>query len=364
MNHKRKVQIKAYLQSLKTGQIIAAGIALLSLALFLTITLWTVHKQNDLPDQYGAERWDNTGKSAQVSCFLSENAGLDELQILNFEHELEEQLEEILPEEASGEEGKRLVVDAYSTSGTITISSERAKIETSAIGIGGDFFLFHPLTLVSGSYFSGNDLMKDGIILDEEAAWQLFGSSHVEGEMVMIENVPHYIAGVVERPQGKLAEKAGLDQMIVYLSYESLCTYGTGGAISTYEVMAPNPVKHFVYSTLQEKLGVDEKEMLVVENSSRFSLGEKLGVLLDFETRSMQNQTVKIPYWENMARAVEDMTSLALVFQLLFLLIPTVMLMIFLIRKWKHRSFTGKDVANGLSNLIEKIKQKIPQRPE
>jgi hypothetical protein len=101
-----------------------------------------------------------------------------------------------------------------------------------------------------------------------------------------------------------------------------------------------------------------------MENSSRFSLGEKLGVLLDFETRSMQNQTVKIPYWENMARAVEDMTSLALVFQLLFLLIPTVMLMIFLIRKWKHRSFTGKDVANGLSNLIEKIKQKIPQRPE
>ena len=36
--------------------------------------------------------------------------------------------------------------------------------------------LFHPLQLVSGGYFSGNDLMKDSIILDEDAGQCFIGN--------------------------------------------------------------------------------------------------------------------------------------------------------------------------------------------
>ena len=45
----------------------------------------------------------------------------------------------------SGENGKRLFVDAYSSLGKITVNSERSTLEANAVGIGGDFFLFHPL---------------------------------------------------------------------------------------------------------------------------------------------------------------------------------------------------------------------------
>ena len=43
----------------------------------------------------------------------------------------------------------------------MTLSNGKTNLTADAIGIGGDFFLFHPLTLLNGSYFSGNDLMKD-----------------------------------------------------------------------------------------------------------------------------------------------------------------------------------------------------------
>lgn len=52
--------------------------------------------------------------------------------------------------------------------------------------------MFHPLKLITGSYFSGNDLMQDYCIIDQDAAWQLFGSNDVVGMTVYIGNVPPY----------------------------------------------------------------------------------------------------------------------------------------------------------------------------
>lgn len=63
----------------------------------------------------------------------------------SFERQLEAMLMEVLPEEAySGENGKRLILDAYSSLGTITITSESGKLETNAVGVGGDFFTSIP----------------------------------------------------------------------------------------------------------------------------------------------------------------------------------------------------------------------------
>lgn len=342
-------KIKAFISGLSVRQIVYSLITILSLFLFLILTVWSNQQIKGLADQQGASRWDVEGKSAQISCFLAENVKIDEFTILNFENQLEQQLKEVLPaEDYSEENGKRLIVDAYSSMGRITVASEKGTLEADAVGIGGDFFLLHPLTLVSGAYFSGNDLMKDAVILDEEAAWQLFGSSDIAGQSVMIGGVPHYVSGVVRRQTGRFAENAGLDKTVVYLSYESLSSYGTGEGISTYEVIAPNPVKHFVYNAVKEKLGVNEEDMIVVENSSRYSVEALIPVILDFGTRSMQNAAVRFPYWENIARGYEDVKALVLLLQFLLLLIPAVIILAFLIIKWRNRSFTWKDIGGRL----------------
>lgn len=351
-------KIKAFLSGLTLKQIILSSVFGLSLISFLILTLWSNQMVDSLIDQQAAARWDAEGKSAQVSCYLSEQAELDEMMIIGFEKQLEQQLKEVLSaEEYSEENNKRLIADAYSSQGRITVVSEKSTLEAAAVGVGGDFFLFHPLTLVSGGYFSGGNLMKDYIILDEEAAWQLFGSSDIAGQSVMIGGIPHYVSGVIKRQTGRFAEKAGLDKTVVYLSNESLLAYGDGGRINTYEVMAPNPVKNFVYTAVKEKLGVGESDMIVVENSSRYSIESLIPVILDFGTRSMQDSGVKFPYWENIGRGAEDVKALALLWQGIFLLIPTVILVVFMIIKWKNRNFSWRDVGNYLIEIKDKLRQ-------
>lgn len=352
-------KIKQFFGSLTLKQMVFSLIVICSLILWLILTLWSNHEINGLIDQQAAARWDEDGGSAQVSCFLSESVEFDEMKIIGFEKELEKSLLEVLPADAqSDENGKRLFVDAYSSLGKITVTSEKGTLEANAVGIGGDFFLFHPLQLVSGGYFSGNDLMKDSIILDEDAAWQLFGSSDIAGQSVMIGNVPHYVSGVVKRQEGRFAESAGLKETVIYVSNETLADYGKGGGISIYEVTAPNPVKGFIYKCVKEKLGVEENNMVVVENSARYSLEALIPVILEFGSRSMQNYAVKLPYWENIARGWEDIKALVLLFQFIFLLIPGVIIIVFLIIKWKNRSFTWKDVGNSIINTKDRIVQK------
>lgn len=317
-------------------------IALFSLALFCAVTLWWNRKESGLGDQQAAERWSEEGGCAQVSAFMTREAAVDEFQIKSFEKQMEASLSEAAV--TGKNENARLYIDAYSSQGRIAVAGSQGTLETDAIGVGGDFFFFHPLQLVSGRYFSGGELMQDFIILDEEAAWQLFGSSDIEGMSVMISGVPHYVAGVVKREKGHLAENAGLQKSVIYVSTGTLSQYGDSEGICCYEIVAPNPVKKFVSNTVREKFGLKEEEMTVVENSSRYSLEAMLPVMLDFGTRSMQNAAVHLPYWENMARGYEDIRAAVLFAQTLLLLIPAVILLAFLVKKWKNRKCTWKEI--------------------
>lgn len=335
-------KIKEFIRSLSQLQIVLSLTVIILLAAFLGITVWCNNEIQNLEDQQAAVRWDAEGGCAQVSAFFTRGLEVNDFQIMSFERELENALTEAAVTVEN--ENARLYVDAYSAQGKITVISDQSTLEAGAIGIGGDFFFFHPLQLVSGGYFSGNDLMKDSIIVDEEAAWQLFGSSDIEGMSVTIGGVPHYISGVVKRQEGRFAENAGLNNTIIYVSAETLSEYGTSEGISCYEVAAPNPVKGFVYNTLKEKFGLKEDEILVVENSSRYSLEAMIPVVLDFGIRSMQNSAVHFPYWENIARGYEDVRAAVLIIQFIFLLIPGIIILTALIIKWKNRKYTVKDI--------------------
>lgn len=360
------LKIKYFISNLSVKQIVFSLITIVSLILFLILTIWSEQKTAQLIDQQAAARWDVEGNSAQVSCYFTEGTEVDEFQLMSFERQLEQSLLEVLPaEDVSDENGKRLFIDAYSSQGSVTVTSDKGKLENvKAVGIGGDFFLFHPLQLINGGYFSGNDLMQDSIILDEEAAWQLFGSNDIAGMSVMIGNVPHYVAGVIKRPEGKFAKSAGLDKTVVYVSNETLSAYGTSSGINTYEVVAPNPVKGFVYNCIKEKLGVEEEKMLVVENSSRYSVEAMISVILDFGTRSMQNTSVKFPYWENIGRGWEDVRALVLLLQMVFLLIPTIIILVFLIKKWKNKKITIKDVGKFVLDAKDNVIRKAYQEKD
>ena len=117
--------------------------AVISLVLFGIITIWWNSSINDLRDQQAAKRWSEDGGYAQVSVFMTREAAADEFRIKNFEKQLEAALSEAA---VTGEnENARLYIDAYSSQGRISVVSSQGTLETNAIGVGGDFFFFHPL---------------------------------------------------------------------------------------------------------------------------------------------------------------------------------------------------------------------------
>ncbi len=287
-----------------------------------------------------AERWSDEGGVSHVSCFFSVNSGITEDRLLEFAHGLDSALAEasVLADEEHPD--ARLWVDAYSASGKVTISTDRASVSADAVGIGGDFFLFHPEKLLYGSYFSGNDLMQDYCVIDEDAAWQLFGSNDVAGKMVNIGDVPHMVTGVVERESGRLAEAAGLDSTVVYVSYSTLEKYGRNNGINHYEIVMPNPVTGYAYQYVSKQLGSDEQNVEVVENTGRYSLLNRLKLILAFGTRSMNGKAIIYPFWENIARGYEDIL-LALTFAwVISLLYPVLLAVIWFCVWWKRKDKT------------------------
>ncbi len=339
--------------------VISCAISVLVFLVLSGISSYLAEKQDS---QMMAARWSDKGDVAQISCFLSQNKGLDEYAILNFEHKLDSDLVEASIVSESENENARLWADAYSATGKITMQSNQASVTVNAVGIGGDFFLFHPVTMKSGSYFSGNDVMKDYCIVDEETAWQLFGSNDIAGQYITIGGIPHIITGVYGREEGRLAKAAGLDSSQVFVSYETLSKYGMANKIDCVEIVMPNPVKNYAFNYVKENIGIDEGEMEVVENTTRyttFSLLEELG---EFGTRSMNGKAIIYPYWENIARGYEDILILMLVFRIMFILYPCVLLFISLVIAWKHKTWTTKSVFLLLKDkwdlLLEKLREK------
>lgn len=331
----------------------------LSFLLFLILTAVSGHMAGSLQEQDMAARWSPEGDAAQISCFFSANAQVSVDTIEMLEHSIDGALLEASVTSDSENPGARLWADAYSADGKISISSDHGSLEADAIGIGGDFFLFHPLKLINGSYFSGNDLMQDYCVIDEDAAWQLFGSNDVSGMTVYIGGVPHIVTGVVERPEGRLEDAAGLDATVVYVSYQTLSELGKNNGINHYEIVMPNPVSNFAYNHVKEKLGIDEKEVEVIENTSRYSLLSRLKTIAAFGTRSMNGKAIIYPYWENIARGYEDIIALLTLFMLLLLLYPVVLAAVLFAIWWKHKGWTLKDVWNQGRDKLERFGEKL-----
>lgn len=351
--------MKMKVRSLSVRQIILGISGVVSFLMFLILCAVISLLSQKRLDQQMAERWSSKKDVAQISCFFSAKAEVSEDTIEMFRHTLDSALAEASVTQESVNTGASLWTDAYSADGKITLRSDRGSLEADAIGIGGDFFLFHPIPLLYGSYFSGNDLNSDLCVIDEDAAWQLFGSNDVAGMMITIQDIPHIITGVVKREEGRLPESAGLDSTVVFVSYNTLETLGASNGINHYEIVMPNPVSKFAYNHVKEKIGTEEKEIEVVENTTRFQLLQRLKLITAFGTRAMNGKAIIYPYWENIARGYEDILSMLTLFSLLFLLYPLVLTLIVFIIWWKHKSWTFRSVYLHVKDKAERQGERL-----
>lgn len=335
--------------------------SLLSFCVFLVLLWIYQYKQAGLDHQTMAARWSDKKDVTQISAFFSTKAGITEDALIQFGHTLDSLLQEASIENPSENPQARLWVAAYSATGEVNLSAGKRTMTADCLGVGGDFFLFHPLKLLTGSYFSGSDINQDYCLLDEDGAWQLFGSNDIAGQIIYLDEKPLVVAGVIEREKGRLPEAAGLSSTIVYLSYDKLKEHNQGEApiINHYEIVMPNPVKGFAIQKVRENLQVDEKEVEIVENTRRFDLLNSLKLFTQLGTRSMNGKAIIYPYWENIARGYEDILAILVLGMMITFGYPFVSCCLWLCYKWRHKGFTVKDAILSVKDKLDRKVEKI-----
>ena len=374
---------------------ILAGVLLLFLLLAASLGVLKKHLAESLYDQGEGERWSPGGGAAQISCFYGSGQTMKEEEIPEFNYRLEEILKNrALSRETLGvSESARLFALGYSGLGQVEIGGNGRTFTVNAVGAGGDFFLFHPVRLLSGSYFSGEDLMKDRVLIDEETAWSLFGSPDCVGRSLDIAGVPHYISGVYLREDDSLTRDAGSSRSLVYLSFDSLTRYSSGGfvtaaysetsavredyglsgegeegsfpagqdgpvsgeeaaGITCLETVLPNPVDGFAMEIMKEAAGSGGTGMTMVDNTARYKDEALLDLLLGFTSRGMQTTGISYPFWENRARAWENILSLLFLAWCLCLLAAALVLVVLAVTWYRNRKWNGVSLARKASDWI------------
>lgn len=329
-------------------------ISAVSVAVGLIVTLICVHFAGSMKAENMAARWSDDNDYAQVSIFLSELAEFKEEKALSLSYNIEKKLKE---DSISADENARLWFYGYSTLGKVSVASKTGNVNLKAIGVGGDFFLFHPLTMISGSVFSSENVNSDLAIVDRDTAFSLFGSTDIVGQAIEINGSRHIINGVIDRDEGRLNRLAGNDGPIIYLSYASMKDFGYE-YINMYEALIPNPITHYALDLAESNVAVEQNYYEAIENTGRFHYTHLLKNATKFGTRSMNSKGIIYPYWENMARGMEDYLTPLAVLGFVAFLFPAVVVVYIVIRLWRLRPIHREDIKDYIERLIEKARKK------
>jgi len=227
--------------------------------------------------------------------------------------------------------------------------------------VGGNFFLFHPVELISGAHLPEESLNRDLVLIDMHLAWQLFGAVDVAGMELFFDGVPHLIVGVYRPADNFASRAAGGDLPHMFLYYDTMASLtGRGAPITTIHAVLPNPLLGLaeeVFTDALEAGNIPEDGFWMVNNTSRYTLGALIGVIRGFGTRAMYQTGIRLPYWENAARMTEDIAALLLVFTVLLLIYPLIVGIRLLIWAWRRRRWRLRDVAKRIEAERERKRE-------
>lgn len=303
-----------------------------------------------LPSQRAYERWSTEEMPCgQYTLFINKDSNFGEHDALGLHYGMANALEKESIQSTNRD--SRSFVDCYSGECSMTASNGNESVSVRAVLTGGDFFTFHPLNMRSGWYYSSLDTMDDGVILDRDAAWKLFGGYDLVGMTVRINGYPCVISGVAERPDEKNEDECYGKTPTVYLPYSLRERAGVEAPITCYEVILPNGVKGFGEKLFRENIPLSEEQYEYAVNSDRFKLVSGFKVAARFAERVQRTGGIYFPWWENAARYLESVSSLLVLLAAASLIYPLVIAFVYVGKGIKRRRV--------LFDAVKKITEKI-----
>jgi len=266
----------------------------------------------------------------------------------------------------------KLWTDAYSSEAKgqlfsiIGETTSKTAIETSITGVAGNYSLFHPMEILSGSFLATEVIDAQDIVINEQLAWNMFKSYEVTGLKIIIGSRVYSIVGVVRESASESDLLAGSEKARAYIYFEELANLIQGGgtesgnplpgnnnaaaeepdpltqddlAIMCYEAVLPDQISGIAENDLKSSVATyndSVKNFLIISNTGRFDLLRLAdGVLPVGENTAVQSKFT-YPIWELSAQIAEHLLifwwSLLLIS---VLLIPLTTLCVYLtVRKY------------------------------
>lgn len=350
---------------------------------YIGIAIAAEQSADKLYSQKMARRWEEEKNSyAEVSAFLSPGENRQPEDINNVRSSIQETLSK--DSIAENDTGGRVFIDAYYGECTTQLRKDTNTLSVTAAGIGGDFFLFHPMPLLSGGYISEGDLNQDRIVVDENFAWAMFGSNDVVGMQVWLKDTIFTIAGVVAVEEDDLYQTAYGTGNRVYIPYGQLKQQQEDLRITCYELVMPNSIPNYACQALQAAFGLGNEEedsvkqkesplnfgsIEIIENSNRYDFMQLLTVVKNRKYQVMRTNAVGYPFWENLARVEEQKQIRLLLVRMLLLLLPVICLIAWIYDLWQKRTWTVKGLCEKQADRIrrfleERAEEKRREREE
>ena len=150
----------------------------------------------------------------------------------------------------------------------------------------------------------------------------------------------------------------------IYVSYETLEYVSNRTDLDCYEVLLPNPVSGYGMKIVKDAFTLEEDKYEIVENTKRFSWTRLIKRFKTVGARSMNAKAIIYPYWENMARGLEDVLVPWVFIDLILITFVFVNLCVLFARMWKNRTIHKADVKNFIEKRIEIYREERKQKKE
>lgn len=242
----------------------------------------------------------------QVTLCLNKQNGLDLTGAYSLNMAVKEQLKAnsvALPEGSSG----RLWIDCGYGESELSAKGTKSTCDVVAGGTFNDFFIFHPFTLISGSFYTPDTVNVDTIVIDKQASWQLFGAMDTAGLTVEIDGRDYRVSAVVDCPDyddGVLYDAYG-SKPRVYMPYEALCNIDNSAKMTVYEICIPNVVDGFAAGIMDEINPADENSSAVIDQTGRFEPITLFKGFREISQSAIIDSELCYPWYENTIRAAE-----------------------------------------------------------
>ncbi len=297
----------------KIIRIIIAAADIILLGVFIGVLLYCQKQINTVSLQPAADIWDGGTPGTSYSVI---SLSIDRIFAKNLDsiYELKKAVTKKLTDLSIPEttpEGNKSYTDCWYGSEITVLTSPKGKVTVRLYYVGGDFFTVHLPRQLSGSTFSADDINIDGIVLDENASWQLYGSRcDTEGMTVFAGDTELVVTGVIAAPTEKGILKSAYDDLgmpCAYVPYQASANVkGDSVKFTGYDALLPDNVKSFAENVVKGAAGINETTttMYVSDSRSRYRLEAIRDSSKHMERFVSRSNTAELPYWEIAAQDV------------------------------------------------------------